>query len=739
MAEACPNAAFRTGPSLRLPDCRAYEMVTPPFKGGAAVLMDRGISLDGEAAGLQSLAGFAEVGANEGFEGALFVARRAPGGWGVTPLNPPASQFEAIMNEKNIFGFDNWGGSADQSTELWTLRGASQANNRVDLFVSRSDGSVTDVGPVLPPTAAPGVPLEMSGSVQVDGLSADGSHVVFHTEPGFAAWSFAPPGALLEYAGTGNSTPTPLGIEDNGHFIDECPTQRLAFSTADAASLGITTESLHPISKDGRVVFVTDGCKEELFARVDNGQPDAHTVAISEPSAEDCAACDTSVGVRKPAHFLGASEDGSRVFFRTEQPLLEGEGGVYLYDSAGAEGQRVVKVIGSSAGVGASAGTGGVEAISADGSHIYFVASGALPSVVNYVGAAPLAGDNNLYFYERDVQYPTGRIGFVAALPHNDLTQWAHINAAGFGAELNGTETAHGGQDPQTTPDGRFLVFLSHADLTADDTSTAGQVFEYDSQANRMSRISIGREGFNDNGNVELYDPLHVGNPAWEDLYFEDPNDARLAPRGNLTVSSDGAEVFFESNAALTPQALNHALLGTKVSEDSAGVTHSVAFAHNIYEYHAGSVSLISDGHDVAVTTDPLTGLGVIAVGGLVGTDLSGRDVFFRTEDSLLAQDTDTSSDLYDARVDGGFPPSSPPEDCAADACQGTLSAAPVLLSPGSEFQAGEAGAAVAPTQQVASSKSKAKKKAVKKKRRTRKGKAKKAARRGRGRRGANR
>ncbi|MGH2853878.1 MAG: hypothetical protein ACRDLF_06765, partial [Solirubrobacteraceae bacterium] len=44
----------------------------------------------------------------------------------------------------------------------------------------------------------------------------------------------------------------------------------------------------------------------------------------------------------------------------------------------------------------------------------------------------------------------------------------------------------------------------------------------------------------------------------------------------------------------------------------------------------------------------------------------------------------------YDARVNGGFPaPVSLLPSCTGDACQGELSGAPVLLSPGSEFQAG--------------------------------------------------
>src|SRR5215831_6559219 len=34
LADTCPNAQFRVGPSAHLPDCRAYEQVSPVDKAG---------------------------------------------------------------------------------------------------------------------------------------------------------------------------------------------------------------------------------------------------------------------------------------------------------------------------------------------------------------------------------------------------------------------------------------------------------------------------------------------------------------------------------------------------------------------------------------------------------------------------------------------------------------------------------------------------------------------------------
>ena len=58
---ACPNEALRSelGSSL-LPECRAYEMVSPPYKDGQPLFMDQ-YSAGGEKAVLYSLGGIADI------------------------------------------------------------------------------------------------------------------------------------------------------------------------------------------------------------------------------------------------------------------------------------------------------------------------------------------------------------------------------------------------------------------------------------------------------------------------------------------------------------------------------------------------------------------------------------------------------------------------------------------------------------------------------------------------------
>jgi hypothetical protein len=520
----------------------------------------------------------------------------------------------------------------------------------------------------------------VGAGIEPVGVSADGSRTIFFLkgEEAAAFWPFAPPasreyineqnhGALLEYAGTGNSEPMLVGVGNDGKFVDECLVQTLGGTEHNEPTSNVFLPGHHAgsawtqnaISVDGETVFLTDQCRYQVFARVANGRPGAHTVAISEPARAECAACAAfaeAEGWTGTASFDGASEDGSKVFFTRAGKTGEN---LYEYELDAPEEKRMVNVTGGDGTVAKlSPELQGVVQVSPDGSHVYFVAGGVLTHTPNYAGLGAQGGADNLYLYERDAEYPDGRTVFIATLSPEDKGLW--------GNKVAGSDV---------TPDGRYLVLVSYALLTPDDSNPQAQVFEYDAQANTMVRVSIGQGGYNDDGNAaeavppQIAYPRGYGNGSGFSLYSPG------AYTGSLTVSADGSYVFFESSLGLTPQALNN-----------ASVSGGSGFADNVYEYHAGSVYLISDGQDTNSASHGSS---------LDGTDLSGRDVFFSTGDRLVAQDADTNVDVYDARVGGGFPAPPAPEECSGDACQGQLGAAPVLLSPGSEFQRGEAAAPV--------------------------------------------
>ena len=81
----------------------------------------------------------------------------------------------------------------------------------------------------------------------------------------------------------------------------------------------------------------------------------------------------------------------------------------------------------------------------------------------------------------------------------------------------------------------------------------------------------------------------------------------------------------------------------------------------------------------------------------LLGSDVDGSNVFFSTADRLVARDTDTQLDFYDARVGGGFPVPSVAPACEGEGCHGTPAAAPIFGAPASATFNG-AGNLIPPT-----------------------------------------
>ncbi|MGC2374391.1 MAG: hypothetical protein WA484_11010 [Solirubrobacteraceae bacterium] len=681
-ADSCPNAVFRNGPSSRLPDCRAYEMVTPPYKEGYPVYVTLGVasptlSSDGSRVEGESIGAFAgtEDSKFSGYGayfvgGGLYTFTRGLEGWGTMAISPPPSQYEQAYSPFS---------SASLSESLWVASTPAQkeavvnekAGRAVDFYVRSLNGPLSVVGPVAPPSVdLAAFPREY---YVFRGASSNDLSDVFFSMSG-VRWPgdrTVPGGeSVYEYVGTGNLEPLLVGVsggQGSESLISKCGTsldrglgigrEAGRYPPISGGAKDVTT-ALGAISDDGdTVLFTPTPCGsfpvvQEIYARIDNGLPDAHTVAISEPSEEDCVVCDTVKTARQNAVPVSMSRDGSRVLFMTSQPLLGGDSSnnLYEYDFAGEPEARIVRVsAGDSSVSNPVAGVENAVNVSPDGSHVYFYASGVLTKTRGVLGQEAQAGQSNLYLYERDAQYPDGRTVFIA--PHTDVHAVSYVSQ-----------------------NGRFVLFESSVHLTPDDLSSVPQEFEYDSETGSIVRVSIGQDGYNDNGNT-----------------------------GSVTkalVANDGA-VFFESKNPLVPEAVNG--------------------APDVYEYRDGSVSLISDGQDTH--SQP---------GVLDYISPSGMDVFFSTYDQLVPRDIDAQEDTYDARVDGGFPEASVAPPCEGDACQGPLSGSPVLLSPGSEFQAGgeNATAAPSPPPVVVAAKSKHHKPAKKSKTAKAKRKAKKSSRR---------
>ena len=534
-----------------------------------------------------------------------------------------------------------------------------------------------EIGPILSKETLESTPSGLEGFASPSSASNDLSRVLFMLRGvGFEQLDFLWPGdetvantgplyagqgfdSLYEYHGTTNAAPSLVGVDNNGHLISQCGTA-LGFPFGGNFYLFSAYDDYNDISAAGTRIFFTaaaatqglsqNTCTEagagrgpqadELFVREELSSGARRTVAISEPTTGlggDCALCATSGPT--DAVFQGASEDGSKVFFLSEQHLLAGAGSTSLYEyNFNADvGNRVTLV---------APQVLGVARVSEDGSHVYFVAQKVLTGA-NGEGRAPALGAPNLYVTSAACPLPSATCGnptystkFIGTLSEGDGEVWQRADSRPF----------------EATPDGRYAVFVSTADLTQGDKSSATQVFEYDSMKEALVRVSVGQDGFNENGNTSAF-PATIAHPNY--VGHQSP-----APQPS-SVSDDGAIVAFESSDALTPQA--------------------VMGSANIYEYHAGRVYLISDGQDRTV------GAGGIPTTSLVGIDGSGADIFFTSVVQLVPQDGDTQQDLYDARAGGGVAPPEAPSACAGEGCQGGLEASPPFSSASSTGQpAGE-------------------------------------------------
>jgi hypothetical protein len=122
-------------------------------------------------------------------------------------------------------------------------------------------------------------------------------------------------------------------------------------------------------------------------------------------------------------------------------------------------------------------------------------------------------------------------------------------------------------------------------------------------------------------------------------------------PQAQFQMSADGSTIAFATEEPLVPGDVDQ--------------------ASDVYEWRDGRASLITDGRSEGARPE---------VGGV---SRDGGDVFFSVvEPGLTGFERDSLRNDYDARIDGGFQPPSPPAHCGDESCQGPLQPPPPVESP---------------------------------------------------------
>jgi hypothetical protein len=604
--ESCVNEVRREEQhSTFLPDCRAYEMVSPIDKNGgdidAAGNEATIASADGNGIVYSSRAGFADSGGSGVNGQTQYLARRGAAGWeshSITPRSAPEA-FQIFVGSTVV----NWFSADLSHGVVWAgdLPGASDdiADGINSYREDTGSGALetlsrSEVKPIANPFAF-FEPMRW-------GVSEDDSHIVVVNETQLTPE--AAPGAPNVYEWV-NGSYRLAGILPDGSVPSEGSSVRPEYLRDTISPDGSALAFISP-------PFVSRPSESQLYLRR-NGEK---TIWVSDPEG--------SGPVAKPAEveLEAVSADGRHVLFTTTSRLLDEDTNdgpdLYLYtEGPDPAHESNLTLISRSGDVVAGSEETPLVGLSRDATKIYFYVNGGLLML-----------------------WDNGRLSTLAA------TSPAVGNLRG-GNSISIISSSPGLS--RVSPDGNTLAFFSQSTygkrygLTGAVTENHAELYIYDAAENTLSCASCPTDG--EPATVDATEMPHASNASPE---FRLPGDR---PR---FLSSDGRRVFFSTAEAL-------------VREDTNGVSDA-------YEYYpeTGQVTLLSTG-----TSPDGAWFG--------GAGSSGDDAFLFTRQKLIGVDTDTLVDLYDARVEGGFPEPRPaPAPCSEDGCQGQSPAGPAREPTGS-------------------------------------------------------
>jgi hypothetical protein len=670
------------GAAAELPDGRAYELVSPASMNGVVGSIAYP-SPDGNVVDWSGLGGC--CGATNGGE-QLYQSRRGPEGWTTTGLTPaPKDSLEGFTEGQSpVFWSRDLGTTVYNTPETYDPGDTHPGSE--DLYAQAPGGALSWVSQGPLSAAAP------AAGPTFDGADPTGRLVLFSSAAALTADATGldpEAGRRSQYLyarDLATATTTLVNVKDDGTLVSPFGAilgDGTAIGTGLAANqFGSTTNA---VSADGRKIFFESPPPEITYP----------VVAPPHLYVRDLAA-GTTTAVDDPsspgfARYEGAAEDGSLVFFRSDEGLGGSAADLELY--AFNTTARQIGVVPPGTAVPISDGAGGaldghllgVSAISNDGSHVYFVAEGVLSADPNGNGQTAQANEPN--FYAFDVQ--TGATAFIATLGPEDI-------AREFGARGPLISRPDLGRPAVPTPDGNVMVFESKSDLTGENpegptTELTAEAYEGESviEVADTTGIVVGREiqlgsplfqekyrvkAVGQGTKIELERPLTFTQSAGTAVTQLSVGEVYryVAAGGGVTcLSCLGPGVRPVEASALTGMGGSYAPSNLDATMNAAGTqvffmsveallpAASGGAAMHVYEWENGHLYLLSEPHATESAF-------------VFGSTPSGDDVFITTASQLVPEAEPGRLHTYDVRVGGGFPPRPEgSETCEGSGCPG--------------------------------------------------------------------
>jgi hypothetical protein len=525
-ADTCPNAAYRAGPSVGLPDCRAYEMVSPVVKNGADISGEAfGQTLaseSGERVHFMSKTGFGELlgTGNAGYS--QYIAERHPDGWvtkSITPL-PSASnggqvfggktevmEFSPDLSIAGLIGFSLPDGPS-------TARPNSENLYLEDTTTGKLTSAITDASDEGEPVPYPPFYVKFLGQALTEQRFGQpilgGGSALLGVVTFMSRVNFTPEAHGFEYKAYvyENGAVKLLGVLPDGTVPPGGST--LVFGDGKGrgqASTAIADKDT--VSTDGsRILFEANELPGQIFMRKDG----TSSVLVSESEASEPT---TAEGVE----LITATPDLRHIVFISTTSLLDnvpsGQGlNIYLYtDSPNPEVESNLQFIGSTdLESNFRAGWGDpVVGVSNDGKRVYFRRSdsklklwdsGQMHEVApsshyihglattedgkNIVFAADYTGLRELYVYKSDTDtLICVSCSSTGAAPKFGIEEKVT-------ADSNGTSLHEPDRPRFMSSDGRYVFFNTSEALVPQDTNGVVDAYEYDTVTGLLSLLSTG-------------------------------------------------------------------------------------------------------------------------------------------------------------------------------------------------------------------------------------------------------